>query len=1203
MSDALSFNADTSVLPRSVLTLAFESGETSLEVRRFEIEEGLSHLFTLTITAVSLNPDLDFAGLVGRGAAFAAATGVAHALVGGRAWSGICRAMDLVRVEPTGLSTYELTIVPHLWQLTQRRNHRLFQHVSLPDIVDRLLAEWSIEPLWKVARDDYPKIEIRVQYGESDYDFLCRLLEEAGITFLFADTGGASQLVLDDRPHSGAPRAAALPFRDSPGQAQAARHEYVTAVRLHEEVRPGRHVVRDFDYRRPKFRLEGNSAADGAPHALMEQYFYRPGASLAEVGKAGGTPTADDKGMARHADEVGQSLAERSLQALRGPRRVLRFETGAIDLAPGVIFSLADHPRAELGPGQGLLVTRVEIEGAVGEPWRMRGKAVFATEPYHPLQVTPRPQIHGVQSALVVGPDGQEIYTDEFGRVRVQFHWDREGDNNDDSSVWMRVVYNASGPGYGIVSIPRVGHEVIIAFMEGDPDLPMVVGSTYNATSPVPYDLPDNKTVSTWKAASSPGGEGFNEIKMENKAGQELLYQQAEKDLAVLVKNDEVHLVGHDRSVMVEHDEVKSVKNDRTHVVQHDERTSIQNDRVEQVGHDEHVGIGKDRVHQIKKNDTLAVGENHVIQVGKSAVLAVGENRSVHVGKDEQVSIGEDQSVSVGQSRSTSVGINDSLQVGSRYTVTVSNGLKGKLASVLGSVLDGGVLSSLSSVVGPFATGPLQQVVSKLAKTSMGATPLSKLIQGPAAALQELLPGPLQSVAAMVSGQVDSLLGGLFGLSDGPPTTFDMVDKKITITTGDASIVLDGGKIILQAKEGIFLTSAEIGVQGAVKVEIVAGMHPAALAAASAADKAPPPEALGGALLLSGMKELAAISPEGQALLGAKKGLRIGCDAKIEVIGTKEVKVASSEGDAIVLGKTVQLNPPAKTKKEKEPEATPIEEAKEPEAAEGAEADEYHLEDTATQKGTEDTIEGGGENDNLAGGDVRDNLLLQTQAAQMSWKLKNEVINKHLAGILASGGTNLTDAEKNMVIDAFREGTFGNNPQDAPPSRSSAALDRYGQPDEIARRVAASGRQYDLADLYDLSLTLNGDRLFKSYVGVYNYLRNSAHAARNNDRTSAYGSTVKQLISIREPGDPNANDVVGPLYHAAGEGVVVTGTTGLTGLPLAGLLTGAGGGILERLVPGTNLSDVNKMLLNEWAAFEFDGLNGYIRRNQGKQRK
>lgn len=929
MTQAQSFDAAPS-LPRSVLTLSFESGETSLEVRRFEVEEGLSHLFTLTITAVSPNPDLDLATLVGRSAAFSAATGVEHALVGRRAWSGICRAMDLVRVEAAGLSTYELTLVPTLWRLTQRRNHRLFQHVGIPDIVDTLLGEWSIEPSWRVARGDYPKLELRVQYGESDYDFLSRLLEEAGITFSFAEgsEAGSTQLVLDDRPQGGTSRAAALPFRDSPGQAAAARVEYVTAARLHEEVRPARQVVRDFDYRRPQFRLEGTSAAEGGLHPLMEQYHYRPGSALAEVGEAGGTPAADDKGMARHDDKVGQAFAQRGLQALRGPRRVVRFETNALDLAPGVIFSLADHPRGELGPAEGLLVTRIELEGVEGEPWRMRGKAVFAKEPYQPAPVTPKPSIHGVQSALVVGPDGQEIYTDEFGRIRVQFHWDREGDNNDDSSVWMRVVYNASGPGYGIVSIPRVGHEVILAFMEGDPDLPIVVGSTYNATSPVPYELPDNKTVSTWKAASSPGGDGFNEVKMENKAGHELLYQQAEKDMAVLVKNDEVHMVGHDRSVMVEHDEVKSVKNDRTHVVQHDERTAVQNDRVEQVGHDEHVGVGNDRVHQIKANDTLGVGKNHVVQVGKSAVLAVGEDRSVHVGKDEQVSVGQDQSVSVGQSRSTSVGINDALQVGSRYTVTVSNGLTGKLASALGGVLDGGALASLSKVVGPFATGPLQQIVGKLAKTSIGATPLAKLIQGPAAALQEVLPGPLKSLGSMVSGQIDALLGDLFGVSGGPPTTFDMVDKKITLTTGDASIVLDGGKIILQAKEGIFVTSAEVGVQGAVKVEIVAGMHPIA---AAAAGQVPPPAEIQGALLLSGMKELAAISPQGKAFLGAKEAVLVACEAETEVVGKKGAKLLSTEGDAVVVGKTVQLNPPAKAKKKEEPEPKPNDETKAPE--------------------------------------------------------------------------------------------------------------------------------------------------------------------------------------------------------------------------------------------------------------------------------
>ena len=912
------------------LELAFESGDESLSVRSFRVEEGLNAFFTVAITARSVDPDLDLTSFVGQDAAFFLAGGVERQ----RRWTGVCSRMEQVRVEPAGLSTYDLTIMPRLWFLTQRRNHRIFQHQSIPSILQRLLAEWGIEPVWNLDRGQYPGLELRIQYGESDYAFLSRLVEEAGITFFFVDQRAddpeqGSRLVFEDRPQGAERRPELLPFVDAPEAAQAGRLEYLTAVRVSDQVRPGKHVVRDFDFRRPSHRLLGDaSAGAGGLTAMLEQYHYLPGAALAETGQGGDTPVGDDKGVGRHADATGQRLAQRSLDSHRALKRAVHFQTNAFDLAPGVVFAVDNHPRSDLAFDKNLLVVHVLLTGAVGEAWTVSGKALFADQPHYPAHVTPKPRIVGVQSAVVVGPEGQEIHTDEYGRVRVQFHWDREGQFNEESFVWIRVSQGWAGGGYGMISLPRVGHEVLVQFMEGDPDSPLIVGRAFNATATVPYALPDHKTVSTWRSASSPGADGFNEIKMEDKKGQELLYMQAEKDHGKLVKNDEVSLIGNDRTKIVEHDEMSSIKNDRVKVVQHDERVSVQNDRTALVGNDEHLAVGRDRVAQIAKNETLAVGANHATQVAKNASLSVGESRSAHIGKSDQTSVGESQSVTVGQSRSATVGINDSTLVGSQYSVTIGNGLGGQLSRLLGGVLDGSVLESLGSIASPLLAGPVQKVVSgALKKTPFGDTPLTTFLHGPMATLQKLLPGKLAQVASMIPG-ARSLL---FGAGEAP-TSFTMVDKKITLTTGDATIELDGGKIFISAKESIFLQAGQVldltagmdlQVQANVLVKIQAGPTPVppteAQPGANVKSDAPvlpkKPKPPVGDLVLVGMKQVEMGSPE-LMVLASKKDVLVVAEETLSMGGHKGATLVSASGETILKGKTVHLNPPANAKAE-----------------------------------------------------------------------------------------------------------------------------------------------------------------------------------------------------------------------------------------------------------------------------------------------
>ena len=697
----------------SLLELAFASKEDSLSVRRFAVHEAMSSLFSVSIWARSPNDDIDLETLVGQPASFRAVSGVQHAARGVRSWSGVCSQMELVHAESTGLSTYYLRIVPKLWLSTQRVNNRIFQHQSAPDIVEAMLGEWAIERELKVEKKRYPKLELRAQYGESDFDFMNRLLEEAGISYYFADgeeAGKESRLVLHDAPQSNELRAGGpIGYVDNPSQ--AAEKEFLSGVRLSQRVRPGKVTLRDYDFRRqPKFKFFGNSSLGKGVEELLEVYRYEPGGFLVELeeqgadalkdlaaaGKvlpkvpglpsvpglpgmpkvpgmpqvpgmpgapgtpgiqsvkktfgAGGAPGAgsggekgggasggagggglkgkaasaaggaaqgyvekkvgglvedtlekvagekaaklvgglaggmagevagkvagfvagevagklqgalggvlgklvgDDKGMARFSEKAGIERAARALESARASRRTVTFESNVMDLAPGSVFSIGKHSRSDLSGDKPLLVTESSFEGTHDGEWSQSAQAAFGDAPYRPPMKTPKPTIQGLQSAVVVGPPGEEIHTDEFGRVRVQFHWDREGGFDEGSSCWMRVSQGWAGSGFGMIALPRVGQEVLVAFLEGNPDHPVVVGRLFNATSPVPYDLPANKTKSGWKSDSTPGSGGFNEIMFEDAKGREMVYVQAERDLEKLVKRNEAIAVGNDRRTSV----------------------------------------------------------------------------------------------------------------------------------------------------------------------------------------------------------------------------------------------------------------------------------------------------------------------------------------------------------------------------------------------------------------------------------------------------------------------------------------------------------------------------------------------------------------------------------------------------------------------------------------------------------------------------
>jgi len=641
-----------------VLEMFFAESDASLSVREVTVREALSELFEITIVAVSEDASLDLEGLVGRAAGVRSTAELALRLQSPRLWTGVCSFIEQVAAEPTGLSTYHLRIVPAFWLLTQRRNYRIFQHQSVPEIVRSMLAEWNLESTWKIDASRYPKLEYRVQFGESDHAFVSRLLEEAGIGYALVAEGRATRIHFDDAPQS-AERRGGPPVRffDRPMGWRDA--EFVNEVRIAHDVRPGAHLIRDYDFRNPAFPLYGQSTTAQAmspEQARLEQYHYSPGAFLVETSQGSGTPTADDKAFARHLPGHGADLATRSLAQDRLGRRSVRFATNAPDIAPGVVFAISGHPQAELSEEHELLVVESSFRWTEGNEPTLEARAVFAAEPWRPARVTPRPVVAGVQSATVVGPAGQEIHVDEFGRVRVEFPWDRESRGDENSSSWIRVSQGWAGTGYGVLVLPRIGQEVLVGFLEGNPDQPVVVGRVFNAVQAVPYALPEHKTRSTWKSDSSLGSNGFNEILFEDLKGQELVYVQAEKNLRKLVKNDETITIGNDREKLVHRHELETTGGDRTEVTRGsrkeitfgDRETTVWGSRKKRVEGDESEQTNGSRAQRVGGDLDVVVERTKRERVDGDAHLVVAGERREMVEQKSSLVVGGDMQARVG---------------------------------------------------------------------------------------------------------------------------------------------------------------------------------------------------------------------------------------------------------------------------------------------------------------------------------------------------------------------------------------------------------------------------------------------------------------------------------------------------------------------------------------------------------------------------
>lgn len=664
--------------PTSPIDLVLSS-EQPFEAREYVVRERVNEPFVIEVLATTEVAEVDFTAIIGQRAELRVRPTRYE-----RRWVGLCSDVALVGHPTTeGIATFAVTIVHPLWLLGQRRNHRIHQQVTEPDIVVGLLDSWNVTHRRQLEHS-YATRKYRVQYAESDLAFMRRMLEDSGVAFWTTTDNGTPTVVLDDALHEGSSRARALQCRDSETDEPI---DVATKVRLVQRIRPGVHTVRDHDYRLPAQQplLVSKTEASVALERSLEQFHYLPGGFLFGSTEGTSTPHADDKGRSRTHPEEAEALVQRRLHADRGDHEMLTFETSAFDIVPSTVVTLRDHPYRKLCESGGWLVVATEMSGRWDGEVVLRVESRHTDTPYRPPLVTPRPRVVGVESATVVGPQGEEIHTDEFGRVRVQFHWDRHGQRDEGSSCWMHVAQSWSGAGFGGIQLPRIGQEVLVDFLGGDPDRPVITGRVYTNLQPVPYALPKHKTRSTWKSRSSPKDDGFNEIMFEDLAGEELVWQQAQRNHRRLVKRDEVITVGRNREKLVKQDEqdttygrrVENTHGDRIEIDGSSRTTEVDSNHDRLVHGDEtlhtegerrvRVSLDDDEVYERHRRSRV-MADQHAIVDGEHRQL-IKQTRSLTVVNDDQVRVGRDHALEAGRQIHIRAGDQVVLEAGARLTI------------------------------------------------------------------------------------------------------------------------------------------------------------------------------------------------------------------------------------------------------------------------------------------------------------------------------------------------------------------------------------------------------------------------------------------------------------------------------------------------------------------------------------------------------
>ncbi|MBE0547234.1 MAG: type VI secretion system tip protein VgrG, partial [Rubrivivax sp.] len=623
------------------MELVTEVGD-KLHFKSMSAHEEISRLFEYQIIAISDDPAVSADDLLGTN--IAVSMEVAD---GTKRWfHGIVASFGVEGVQGRYF-TYRITARPWTWLLTRSADVRIFQDMSTPDIVKAVFGEYTSTFVDQLSGSYAPRTYC-VQYRETDFNFVSRLMEEEGIFYFFKHAEDKHELVLADTSgaHEAVPGFENIRYLED--DVTVAEVQAINDWHMRHEIQTGKATLSDYNFETPSTDLKSTTAASSRSHGEAEH----------EVYDYPGLYAARDKGDARAAIRLDESASRFGRYTGSG---------NTPGLVAGARFTLFDHPRTDQDAEYLVLQTQIDMQQAGYEAvgtddtlFLCRFVAQLYAEPFRPARTTRKPTVAGPQTALVVGSgDAGDFETDKYGRIKVQFHWDRLGEKNADSSCWLRVATPSAGNGWGMICLPRIGQEVVVAFLEGDPDQPLVVGSVYNAEQMPPYELPAHATVSTRKSRSKQGAANdFNELRFEDDPGSEYVLFHAQKDRLEFVEETLRAEIGID-----EHRTVKGDRREKIEGVSH--LTVLKEVRQK---FDDKFSL------KVTKDVLLDTQGQHSMKAVKDITAEAGKSYSIKAGTDLHIKAGKNVGVDGGMNVHIKAGMNVVIEGGMQLTIKAGAG-------------------------------------------------------------------------------------------------------------------------------------------------------------------------------------------------------------------------------------------------------------------------------------------------------------------------------------------------------------------------------------------------------------------------------------------------------------------------------------------------------------------------------------------------
>jgi len=544
---------------------------------------------------------------------------------------------------------YFAEIRPWLWLLTLSENCRIFQKQSYPEIIKTVFDELGFCDVEDHLTGSYPAKDYVVQFNETDFDFVSRLLAQEGIFYFFKHSESNHILVLVDE-NTSLEQIGDIHYRSSEYRRQQRQSAFIEKWQQHKQVRSGGIRRIDYDYHSPEKNLETLASAPALPSLSSFERFNYPG-----------------KYRQR---SLGDNYTRLLMESENKRFETLSGSTNHRLLTAGSIFNLTEYFREQQNRDYLAVTARLAIENDdfkadrgddSNEVYSCQFTAIPADTTFRPDVKVKKPVMYGPQTAVVVGKSGEEIWTDEFGRVKVQFHWDRQGTSDENSSCWIRVSQVHAGSGFGGIDIPRIGEEVIVEFLGGDPDRPIITGRVYNGKNKSPNPLPATAMVSGLKSRSTPKGSGDNTLMFDDSKDKELILLHGQHNMEKNIDHDETVTIGNDRTEDVGNNETITIGNNRSETVGKNESISI--------GENRSLSVGKDNNENIDKNETVTIGANRTLTVGKNLTETVDKDKSVTVSGEVTQSYEKNQSLSVGKDYKQQVDKKILISAGDEVTV------------------------------------------------------------------------------------------------------------------------------------------------------------------------------------------------------------------------------------------------------------------------------------------------------------------------------------------------------------------------------------------------------------------------------------------------------------------------------------------------------------------------------------------------------